>query len=388
MPEPKRIALLGSTGSIGTQTLDIVSRFPNKFKVEVLTCCNNADLLIRQAKQFLPGMVVIANESLYRKVKDALNGLPVKVLAGSEELINAATVREVDLVIAAMVGYAGVKPVMAAVKNGKDVALANKETLVVAGELIVKAALKSGSRLIPIDSEHSAIFQCLEGEGKNSIEKIVLTASGGPFLDYSYERLRLVTPSEALKHPNWDMGSKITIDSATMMNKGLEVIEARWLFNLHPDIIDVVIHPQSVIHSLVYFHDGSVKAQLGVPDMRIPILYALSYPERLQSNLPRLCLYEYGNLTFRKPDPDIFRNLPLAFDALRTGGNMPCILNAANEIAVKGFLEGKMRFTQMPDVVEHAMTRTPFVADITLEILEASDLESRARAKDYINEIS
>ncbi|HOU31224.1 MAG TPA: 1-deoxy-D-xylulose-5-phosphate reductoisomerase, partial [Bacteroidales bacterium] len=245
---------------------------------------------------------------------------------------------------------------------------------------------KTGSKIVPIDSEHSAIFQCLEGENKKSVEKIVLTASGGPFLGYSYEQLQNVTAAEALKHPNWDMGDKITIDSATLMNKGLEAIEAKWLFNLPPEKIEVVIHPQSVIHSLVYFYDGSVKAQMGVPDMRIPILYALSYPERLQSDLPRLDLYKYENLTFKEPDRKIFRNLPLAFEALKTGGNMPCILNAANEVAVHGFLEGKTGFLQMPDVVEHAMSKTPFVADITLEILEASDYESRERAKDYLNQ--
>ncbi|MGB4291673.1 MAG: 1-deoxy-D-xylulose-5-phosphate reductoisomerase [Bacteroidales bacterium] len=386
MLKPKRIAILGSTGSIGTQVLDIISRYPGRFRPEVLTCKNSADLLIEQARRYRPSRVVIANKSLYARVKDGLKDLPVEVMAGNEELEYAATLDEVDMVVAAMVGYAGMKPVLAAVKAGKNIALANKETLVVAGELILKEASKTGSKIVPIDSEHSAIFQCLEGENKKSVEKIVLTASGGPFLGYSYEQLQNVTAAEALKHPNWDMGDKITIDSATLMNKGLEAIEAKWLFNLPPEKIEVVIHPQSVIHSLVYFYDGSVKAQMGVPDMRIPILYALSYPERLQSDLPRLDLYKYENLTFKEPDRKIFRNLPLAFEALKTGGNMPCILNAANEVAVHGFLEGKTGFLQMPDVVEHAMSKTTFVADITLEILEASDYESRERAKDYLNQ--
>ncbi|HRU55866.1 MAG TPA: 1-deoxy-D-xylulose-5-phosphate reductoisomerase [Bacteroidales bacterium] len=386
MLKPKRIAILGSTGSIGTQVLDIISRYPGRFRPEVLTCKSSADLLIEQARRYKPARVVIANKSLYARVKDGLKDLPVEVMAGNEELEYAATLDEIDMVVAAMVGYAGMKPVLAAVKAGKNIALANKETLVVAGELILKEASKTGSKIVPIDSEHSAIFQCLEGENKKSVEKIVLTASGGPFLGYSYEQLQNVTAVEALKHPNWDMGDKITIDSATLMNKGLEAIEAKWLFNLPPEKIEVVIHPQSVIHSLVYFYDGSVKAQMGVPDMRIPILYALSYPERLQSDLPRLDLYKYENLTFKEPDRKIFRNLPLAFEALKTGGNMPCILNAANEVAVHGFLEGKTGFLQMPDVVEHAMSKTPFVADITLEILEASDYESRERAKDYLNQ--
>lgn len=385
IPEPKRIALLGSTGSIGTQTLDIVSKYPGKFRMEVLTAQNNADLLIRQAKEFLPKIVVIANKSLYVKVREALSSLPVIVVAGHEELENVATLEEVDMVIIAMVGYAGMRPTLAAVRKGKNVALANKETLVVAGEIIIKAAAQSGSKIMPIDSEHSAIFQCLSGEDPQTVDKIVLTASGGPFLNYSAEKLRTVTPAEALRHPRWDMGSKITIDSASLMNKGLEVIEARWLFDLVPDKIDVVVHPQSIIHSLVYFRDGSVKAQMGMPDMRMPILYALSYPERLPTSLPRLNLIEWRELTFMEPDRKLFRNLPLAFSALRSGGNMPCILNAANEVAVAGFLEGQTGFLQMPDIVEHAMAKTPFVSELSLEVLEETDMESRARAKDYIN---
>ncbi|MGQ9619409.1 MAG: 1-deoxy-D-xylulose-5-phosphate reductoisomerase [Bacteroidales bacterium] len=385
MQEVKRIAILGSTGSIGTQTINIISKYPDNFRIEVLTAGSNADLLIKQAIEYKPAIVVIADKSQYKKIKNALGDLPVKILAGNDELESVVTSKEVNLVVAAMVGYAGMKPVMAAVNSGKDIALANKETLVVAGELIMKAASKSGSRIIPVDSEHSAIFQCLEGEDRKKVEKIILTASGGPFLNYTFERLQNVTPAEALQHPKWDMGNKITIDSATLMNKGLEVIEAKWLFGLIPEKIDVLIHPQSIIHSLVYFCDGSVKAQLGVPDMRIPILYALSYPKRFHSNLPRLNLQECGNLTFRKPDCRVFRNLPLAFNAMKAGGNMPCILNAANEIAVNGFLEGKASFLQMPDIVEHAMSKTSFIPEITLEVLEASDLESRERAKDYIS---
>ncbi len=388
MSKIKNIALLGSTGSIGTQTLEIVSKYPDRFKVIVLSAGSNAELLISQARIFKPDYASIADLTKYSLVKKNLTGTGIKVLAGNEELEHVITEEKIDLVVAAMVGYAGMKPVMTAVRAGKNIALANKETLVVAGELIMKVAGESGSKIIPVDSEHSAIFQCLAGENINAVDKIVLTASGGPFRGYSYEQLMKVTPAEALKHPRWDMGNKITVDSASLMNKGLEVIEAKWLFNLPPEKIEVIIHPQSIIHSLVYFYDGSVKAQMGVPDMKIPILYALSYPERLKSELKRLNLYEYNNLTFEKPDQKIFRNLPLAFDALRAGGNMPCILNAANEIAVRSFLEGKTGFLQMSDIVEHAMNKTPYIKDVTLETLEASDFESRQRAKDYLNKMS
>ena len=384
MDQTKRIAILGSTGSIGTQALDVISEYPDRFSVEVLTAGSNAGLLINQAKKFLPHTVVIANKNFYKEVKAALSGLPVEVMAGNDEIENAAVNSNADLILAAMVGYAGMKPVLSAVKKGKDIALANKETLVVAGELITEAASKSGSKIIPIDSEHSALYQCMVGENKKTVEKIILTASGGPFLNYTYEQLLHVTPAQALKHPRWNMGSKITIDSATLMNKGLEVIEAKWLFDLEPGKIDVVIHPQSIIHSFVYFQDGSVKALLGMPDMRIPILYAIGFPDRIPSNLPRLYLTELSPFTFMKPDMTLFRNLPLAYEALKKGGNMPCIMNAANEVAVKGFLEGNAEFLQISDIVEHAMSKTPFVREINLEILESADFESREIAKDYI----
>ena len=382
---PKRIALLGSTGSIGTQALDVISRYPGKFAVEVLTAGNNIDLLIRQAKQFLPDSVVIGNTVHYNLLKESLKDFPIKVYGGSDHIDHAVTGKNIDLVIASMVGYSGLRPTLSAIRAGKDIALANKETLVAAGEIIFKAALISGSKIIPVDSEHSAILQCLEGEMGNTVEKITLTASGGPFLNFSAERLKTVRPQDALKHPNWEMGSKITVDSATMMNKGLEVIEAKWLFDLRPEQIEVIIHPQSVIHSLVHFFDGSVKAQLGIPDMRVPILYALSYPGRLESDLPRLDLKEYGNLTFQPPDPGRFRNLGLAFSALKRGGNMPCILNAANEVAVEAFLLGKIGFMQMPDVVEYAMGKTDFSSDIDLELIEDTDKIARERAKEYIH---
>ncbi|MBP7731098.1 MAG: 1-deoxy-D-xylulose-5-phosphate reductoisomerase [Bacteroidales bacterium] len=384
MDRPKRIAILGSTGSIGKQALDIINKYPDRFSMEVLTAGSNKALLISQAKKFLPKIVVIANKNCYKEVKDALAGLPVEVLAGVNEIENVAVNSDAELILAAMVGYAGMKPVLSAVKTGKDIALANKETLVVAGELITREASKSGSRIIPVDSEHSALFQCMVGENRKAVEKLILTASGGPFLNYTYEQLLYVTPEQALKHPRWDMGSKITIDSATLMNKGLEVIEAKWLFDIDPERIDVVIHPQSIIHSLVYFHDGSVKAQLGLPDMRIPILYALGFPERIPSDLPRLDLTELSLLTFMKPDITLFHNLPLAYEALKIGGNMPCIMNAANEVAVKSFLEGRAGFLQISDIVEYAMAKTTFVQEINLEILESADFESREIAKNYI----
>src|SRR5450759_3390908 len=318
---PERIALLGSTGSIGSQALDIISRFPDEFVVEVLTAGNNIDLLTQQAQRFHPDAVVIGNVDHYQQLKENLRDTNVKVFAGNEAIEQVVTSSTVDVVIASIVGYSGLRPTIAAIKAGKKIALANKETLVVAGEIIGRLVRESGSRIIPVDSEHSAIFQCLVGESGNSIEKITLTASGGPFLNWSEEMLNNVKPGEALKHPNWDMGNKVTIDSASLMNKGLEVIEAKWLFDLTPDQISVIIHPQSVIHSFVHFADGSVKAQLGVPDMRVPILYALTYPNRLQSDLPRLELNDYKTLTFMDPDMKKFRNLSLAYDALKEGGN-------------------------------------------------------------------
>jgi 1-deoxy-D-xylulose-5-phosphate reductoisomerase len=384
---PKKIALLGSTGSIGTQTLDVISRFPGEFKVEVLTAGNNIRLLVQQAQKFLPDCVVIGNSLHYHQLKEALRDIPVKVYAGDEAIEQVVRGSNIDMVVAAMVGYSGLKPTISAVKAGKKIALANKETLVVAGELIKKLVKETGSKIIPVDSEHSAIFQCLAGESGNPVEKITLTASGGPFLNFTEEMLKKVKPHEALKHPNWEMGNKVTIDSASLMNKGLEVIEAKWLFDLSPEQIKVIIHPQSVIHSLVHFADGSVKAQLGVPDMRIPILYALSYPDRLNSDLPRLDLSKCPTLNFLEADTSRFRNLALAYQALKQGGNMPCIMNAANEVAVNAFLSGKVGFLQMSDVVEFTMEKTEYFASPGLGFLETSNSSARTVAQKYINEL-
>jgi len=384
---PERIALLGSTGSIGTQALDIISKFPEKFVVEVLIAGNNIDLLTEQAYQYHPDSVAIANPVYYLQLKENLRGTNIKVYAGNEAIEQVVTSSTVDVVIASIVGYSGVRPTIAAIKAGKKIALANKETLVVAGEIIGRLIRESGSILIPVDSEHSAIFQCLVGESGNPIEKITLTASGGPFLNLSEDMLKKVKPCDALKHPNWNMGCKVTIDSASLMNKGLEVIEAKWLFDLTPEQISVIIHPQSVIHSFVHFADGSVKAQLGVPDMRIPILYALSYPDRLYSDLPRLELKDYKNLTLIDPDKKKFRNLSLAYDALTRGGNMPCILNAANEMAVKAFLEEKIGFTQMPDIVEHTMEHSLYSPSPDLDFLEITDAGARETAINFINKL-
>jgi 1-deoxy-D-xylulose-5-phosphate reductoisomerase len=384
---PKRIALLGSTGSIGTQSLDVISRYPDEFIVEILTAGNNIDLLIEQAKKFHPNSVVIGNPAHYNILKDGLRDLPIKVYAGNDAIEQVVTGNNIDVALISMVGYSGLKPTIAAIKAGKDIALANKETLVAAGHIIRAALLKSTSKVIPVDSEHSAIFQCLAGEHNNLIEKITLTASGGPFLNYSYKKLKTVRPQDALCHPNWDMGNKVTIDSASMMNKGLEVIEAKWLFDLNLQQIEVIIHPQSIIHSFVHFADGSVKAQLGIPDMRIPILYALSYPNRFVSDLPRLNLNDYKSFTFQQPDLKKFRNLALAYSALNEGGNMPCILNAANEVAVDAFLKGKIGFLQMPDIVEYAMNKTEFCPHPDLEFLEVTDNSGRKAAHDYINKL-
>jgi 1-deoxy-D-xylulose-5-phosphate reductoisomerase len=384
---PERIALLGSTGSIGTQALDIISKYPDKFVVEVLIAGNNIDLLTEQAFKYQPDSVVIANPIHYLQLKENLSGTNIKVYAGNDAIEQVVTSSTIDVVIASIVGYSGVRPTIAAIKAGKKIALANKETLVVAGEIIGRLIRESGSRLIPVDSEHSAIFQCLAGESGNSIEKITLTASGGPFLNFSEEMLKKVKPGDALKHPNWNMGCKVTIDSASLMNKGLEVIEAKWLFDLSPKQISVIIHPQSIIHSFVHFSDGSVKAQLGVPDMRVPILYALTYPDRLHSDLPRLELKDYKNLTLIEPDSEKFRNLSLAYDALTRGGNMPCILNAANEMAVLAFLEEKIGFTQMPDIVEHTMEHSQYFPYPDLDLLDATDASARQTATNYINKL-
>ena len=384
---PEKIALLGSTGSIGSQALDVISRFPDVFEVESLTAWNNVKLLTEQARRFLPDSVVIGNVNHYQQLKDNLKNTPVKVYAGFEAIEQVVSGSSVDVVLAAIVGYSGLKPTIAAIKAGKKIALANKETLVVAGEIISRLVRESGSRIIPVDSEHSAIFQCLVGENGNPVEKITLTASGGPFLNMTSEQLQNVKPSEALRHPNWDMGNKVTIDSASLMNKGLEVIEAKWLFDLDPGQIDVIIHPQSIIHSFVHFADGSIKAQMGIPDMRVPILYALSYPARLHSDLPRLNLNSIKTFTFAEPDFKKFKNLSLAFDALKQGGNMPCILNAANEVAVNAFLTGSLGFMQMPDVVGYTMENSFYSKDPDLELLETTDKIARETALNYINKL-
>jgi 1-deoxy-D-xylulose-5-phosphate reductoisomerase len=384
---PQKIAILGSTGSIGCQTLDIVRKFPERFSVDILIAGNNAGLLASQARQFNPGTVVIGNSSHYLKLKEDLADTQIKVFAGADAIDQVIASSTVDVVVASVVGYSGLRPTISAIKAGKKIALANKETLVVAGEIIRDLVRETGSRIIPVDSEHSAIFQCLAGEWDNDIEKITLTASGGPFLNRTKEMLEKVRPADALKHPNWDMGCKVTIDSASLMNKGLEVIEAKWLFDLTPDQISVIVHPQSVIHSFVHFSDGSVKAQLGVPDMRLPILYALSYPQRLKSDLPRLDFKDYQTFTFTEPDLKTFRNLSLAFQALREGGNMCCILNAANEMAVQAFLSEKIGFLQMPDVVSHTMESNLFSSHPDLDLLEATDKQARIVAENYINKL-
>ncbi len=376
----KKVAILGSTGSIGTQALEVIRLHRDLFEVEVLTAGRNAELLIEQALQFVPSYVVIADEMLYSEVRDSLSRLPVQVLTGMQALAEVVILPTVDIVLTAMVGFSGLIPTVAALKAGKDIALANKETMVVAGSLITTLARDHGAGIIPVDSEHSAIFQCLTGEQPESVEKIILTASGGPFRGMSRDRLKDVTCQEALKHPNWNMGNKITIDSASLMNKGLEVIEARWLFGMKPEQIEVVVHPQSVIHSLVQFTDGSIKAQLGLPDMRLPIQYALGYPARLKSQFPRFSFTECNSLTFEKPDEEVFRNLSLAYMALRTGGNMACIMNAANEVVVEAFLENHVRFLDMPGIIEETMSNIHFIPEPTLTDYAETDLEARAFA--------
>lgn len=380
----KQLVILGSTGSIGTQTLEVVAEYPDLFEVYALTANNNADLLIRQARRFLPEAVVIANENLYTKLKEALSDLPIKVYAGSDAVAQITESAPVDMVLTAMVGYAGLQPTIRAIRAGKSIALANKETLVVAGELVTRLALENKVPVVPVDSEHSAIFQCLEGEWKNPIEKIILTASGGPFRNYSRTELEAVTCQQALNHPNWKMGAKITIDSASMMNKGFEVIEARWLFGVPAEKIEVVVHPQSIVHSMVQFEDGAVKAQLGLPDMKLPIRYALGYPLRLKTDGPRLRPADYGQLTFEEPDVRRFPNLAYAYDALKTGGNRPCILNAANEVAVEAFLQGKIGFLHMSDIIARTMEKATFVGRPGYEDYVASNEEARCIATEYI----
>lgn len=380
----KRIAILGSTGSIGTQALDVIKQQSDLFEAEVLTANYNADLLIEQAIAFKPNAVVIADETQYKKVSDALSHLDIKVFAGNESLEQIVEMETIDTVLAAIVGFAGLKSTYRAVKCKKQIALANKETLVVAGDLITKLALENAVNIYPVDSEHSAIFQCLAGDFHNPVEKIVLTASGGPFRGKDNEFLKNVTIEQALAHPNWSMGHKITIDSATLMNKGLEVIEAKWLFDLKPEQIEVVVHPQSIVHSMVQFVDGSIKAQLGPPDMRLPIQYAFSYPYRFKSDFPRLDFTKELNLTFEKPEMGNFRNLSLAYEALRKGGNMPCILNAANEIAVASFLRGKTGFLQMSFIIEKCLTSVDYIKEPTFDDYIQTDIETRKFAEALI----
>ncbi len=381
----KKIAILGSTGSIGTQALDVIASHRDKFEVEVLTAQNNADLLIQQAVEFQPNCVVIVNEKHYEKVHSALDPRDIKVYAGDKSLSHVVQMDAVDLVLTAVVGYSGLLPTIKAIESGKNIALANKETLVVAGELITRLAQEKGVNIYPVDSEHSAIFQCLVGEFHNPIEKLILTASGGPFRGRSKSELEKVTKAQALKHPNWDMGAKVTIDSATLMNKGLEVIEAKWLFGLALDKIEVVVHPQSIIHSIVQFEDSSMKAQMGLPDMRVPIQYAMSYPERIKADFPRFDFMDYPSLTFEKPDTDTFRNLSLAYAAIESGGNKPCILNAANEIAVEAFLQEKIGFLEISDVIEKSLEKVSYIRVPDLQDFIETDKETRVRTLEQIN---
>lgn len=383
-PIKKNIAILGSTGSIGVQALEVIKNNPDRFQVEVLTAGNQGDRLIEQAIAFKPNSVVIGDESQYQKVKDALWPLGIKVYAGKNSLTSIVESTEINLVLNALVGYSGLEPTIRAIEFGKTIALANKETLVVAGQLINQKLDENRVAMIPVDSEHSAIFQCLVGEGENPIECIYLTASGGPFRGKSKSELGNVTVQQALKHPNWSMGSKITIDSATLMNKGFEVIEAKWLFGLEPEQVRVIIHPQSIIHSIVQMHDGSMKAQMGLPDMKLPIQYALAYPERISSNFPRFDFLQYPNLTFEQPDVESFPCLTLAFEAMRLGGNAACRLNAANEIAVQAFLEEKIRFLDIPEILAHALQSGSHVQSPGYEDFVQSDTETRHQATDWI----
>ena len=380
---PKHISILGSTGSIGTQALDVLRSNPGAFEIDCLTAQNNAELLIKQAKEFRPGTVVIGNEEKYAQVRDALVNEPIKVFSGEDAIAQMMTQESTEIVLTACVGYAGLRPTLAAIEAGKHIALANKETLVVAGELVTSLAKEKGVNIYPVDSEHSAIFQCLAGEWENKIEKIYLTASGGPFRGKSKDELMQVSPAQALKHPNWDMGAKITIDSASLMNKGLEVIEARWLFNLKPEQIDVIVHPQSIVHSIVQMTDGSMKAQMGLPDMKLPIQYALTYPRRLQTDFPRFDFLNYPELTFEQPDRSTFRNLDLAFEAMHIGGTAPCILNAANEIAVEAFLKGYIGFLSMSDTVEYCLKTIAIKSKPSYADYVQTDHETRKVAMDH-----
>ena len=380
----KKIAILGSTGSIGTQALEVISAHSDAFEVVVLTAQSNADLLISQAQAFRPSHVVIGDEAKYDQVKQALSAMPIQVMAGSKSLEEVVVLEEVDVVLTALVGYAGLLPTVKAIQAKKTIALANKETLVVAGAFIMPLAKEMGVSILPVDSEHSAIFQCLMGESHNPIEKIILTASGGPFRGFNREKLSAVTRAQALKHPNWTMGAKITIDSASLMNKGLEVIEAAWLFGLEKNQIEVIVHPQSIIHSLVQFEDGSMKAQMGLPDMKLPIQFALGYPNRMSSDFPRFDFRDFSQLTFEQPDIATFRNLGLAFEALSKGGNMACMLNAANEVAVEAFLNDQIGFLAMSDLVEDSMVKGTFLAQASLEDYIATDQLTRISAQNWV----
>lgn len=378
----KGIAILGSTGSIGTQALEVIDENPDKFHAEILTVNRNADLLIQQAKKFKPNAVVIVDETQFKKVNDALWEDDIKVYAGPESLSQVVEYDSVDIVLTALVGYAGLKPTLAAIEAGKSIALANKETLVVAGDIVTHLAAQKGVNIYPVDSEHSAIFQCLAGEFHNPIEKIYLTASGGPFRGWTANQLKTVTKEQALKHPNWEMGAKITIDSASLMNKGLEVIEAKWLFNLKTEQIDVIVHPQSIVHSLVQFEDGSMKAQMGLPDMKLPIQYAIAYPDRIKNDFPRFNFMDYPNLTFEKANVEVFQNLQLAYNALNNGGNSACILNAANEISVDAFLRDKIGFLDIARINSDCMDKVGFVAKPSYQDYVDTDLETRKLAQE------
>ncbi len=380
----KHIAILGSTGSIGTQALEVIEAHPDEFVVEALTANRNADLLAEQALKFKPNAVVINDKSRYEWLKNLLFDKGIKVYCGAEAIADVVQMEEIDIVLTALVGFSGLQPTLNAIDAGKHIALANKETLVVAGELVTAAAREKGVNIYPVDSEHSAIFQCIVGEFHNKLERVILTASGGPFRGKTIQDLSKVTPQQALKHPNWDMGAKVTIDSASLMNKGLEVIEAKWLFGLKPEEIDVVVHPQSVIHSMAQFEDGSIKAQMGYPDMKLPIQFALSYPDRLKSDFPRFNFADYPSLTFEKPDMETFKNLSLAFESMKIGGNAPCILNAANEIAVEAFLKEEIGFLEMSDLVESCLNKVSIIKKPTLEDYFTCDAETRAKAKEFI----
>ncbi len=385
--QPRHLAILGATGSIGTQALEVVRSHSDKFIIEVLTAHRNASLLIEQSREFRPNAVVIVDETQYNTVREVLEPLAIKVYTGIKALAAVVEMEAIDVVLTATVGYAGLLPTIRAIEAGKTIALANKETLVVAGALITKLAQEKGVSIYPVDSEHSAIFQCLVGEFHNPVEKIILTASGGPFRGKDSSYLKRVTKEQALKHPNWDMGAKVTIDSASLMNKGLEMIEAQWLFGLKPEQIEVIVHPQSIIHSLVQFQDSSLKAQLGLPDMRVPIQFALSYPERLPTDFPRFSFLDYPELTFERPDSTTFRNLTLAYEAMQQGGNVPCVLNAANEVAVSEFLRDRIGFLDMPLIVERCMEKMPYIRTPVYDDYVETDLETRRRAVEFIKEI-